>query len=100
MCGVSYSHRAIVGRDAHLDRRAALRTGEITTSSVIQPDYAFHDVTLFEQESSPWAHFAEHCYGGDPTNWWIPNRATVPNRRRSFGASQEVPLVEAVTNNP
>ena len=53
--------------------------------AALQPDYAFHDVTLFEQESSPRAYFVEHRYAGDPTNWWIPNRAAAEAMLRAAG---------------
>jgi tRNA (mo5U34)-methyltransferase len=53
--------------------------------ATVQPDYAFHDVTLFEQESSPRAYFVEHRYAGDPTNWWIPNRAAAEAMVRASG---------------
>jgi tRNA (mo5U34)-methyltransferase len=35
--------------------------------------------------SYPKLHFVEHCYAGDPTNWWIPNRACVEAMLRSSG---------------
>jgi tRNA (mo5U34)-methyltransferase len=30
-------------------------------------------------------HFVEHKYAGDPTNWWIPNRACAEAMLRSAG---------------
>jgi len=30
-------------------------------------------------------HFIEHRYSGDPTNWWIPNRACTEAMLRSAG---------------
>jgi tRNA (mo5U34)-methyltransferase len=30
-------------------------------------------------------HFIEHSYAGDPTNWWVPNRACVEAMLRSAG---------------
>ena len=33
----------------------------------------------------PKLHFVEHRYAGDPTNWWIPNRACAEAMLRSAG---------------
>jgi hypothetical protein len=33
----------------------------------------------------PVLHFIEHSYSGDPTNWWVPNRACVEAMLRSAG---------------
>jgi tRNA (mo5U34)-methyltransferase len=30
-------------------------------------------------------YFVEHKYAGDPTNWWIPNRACAEAMLRSAG---------------
>ena len=30
-------------------------------------------------------HFVEHEYAGDPTNWWVPNRACAEAMLRSAG---------------
>jgi tRNA (mo5U34)-methyltransferase len=48
-------------------------------------DYGFNDVALFEQETSPRMYFIEHRYAGDPTNWWIPNRAAAEALLRAAG---------------
>ena len=29
--------------------------------------------------------FIEHCYAGDDTNWWVPNRACIKAMLRSAG---------------
>src|SRR5437868_9333546 len=38
-------------------------------------NYPFEDTAPFEQPGFPRLHFIEHHYAGDPTNWWVPNRA-------------------------
>jgi tRNA (mo5U34)-methyltransferase len=48
-------------------------------------DYGFWDNEPFEREDFPRLHFVEHRYAGDPTNWWIPNRACVEAMLRSSG---------------
>jgi tRNA (mo5U34)-methyltransferase len=48
-------------------------------------DYLFWDQEQFEQPGYPRMHFVEHKYAGDPTNWWIPNRACAEAMLRSAG---------------
>jgi tRNA (mo5U34)-methyltransferase len=48
-------------------------------------DYPFSDVTPFAREDFPRLHFIERRYAGDPTNWWIPNRACSEAMLRSAG---------------
>jgi tRNA (mo5U34)-methyltransferase len=50
-----------------------------------EPDYDFWDTRFFEREGFPSMYFIEHCYAGDPTNWWIPNLACVEALLRSSG---------------
>ncbi len=53
--------------------------------------YAFtEDAWLFDRESMhdrgwPKMAFIEHRFAGDPTNWWIPNRAGIEAMLRSSG---------------
>lgn len=49
------------------------------------PDYPFDEVAIFDDPGYPRIHFVEHAYTGDPTNWWIPNRACVEAMLRSAG---------------
>ncbi len=49
------------------------------------PDYDFHDTGIFEAPEFPRMHFIEANYAGDPTNWWIPNRACAEAMLRSAG---------------
>jgi tRNA (mo5U34)-methyltransferase len=48
-------------------------------------DYPFRETRLFESAGYPVLHFVEHRYAGDPTNWWIPNRACAEAMLRSSG---------------
>jgi tRNA (mo5U34)-methyltransferase len=53
--------------------------------SELDHDYQFWETEIFEQEAYPKMYFVEHCYSGDCTNWWIPNRACVEAMLRSSG---------------
>jgi tRNA (mo5U34)-methyltransferase len=48
-------------------------------------DYEFWEVEMFDQPAFPKLHFIEHRYSGDPTNWWVPNRACAEAMLRSAG---------------
>jgi tRNA (mo5U34)-methyltransferase len=59
-------------------------------SAEIEPlaeDYDFWRTDLFDRPSYPKLHFVERRYAGDPTNWWIPNRACMEAMLRSAGFS-------------
>ena len=51
----------------------------------VEPDYDFWDPRPIEQNLLPVMRFVEHRYAGDPTNWWIPNRACAEAMLRSAG---------------
>lgn len=51
----------------------------------VEDDYPFSEQGVFGQEGFPLMHFIEKRYAGDPTNWWIPNRACVEAMLRSAG---------------
>lgn len=51
----------------------------------IEPDYPFSEQTVFDRPDFPRLHFIEKKYAGDPTNWWIPNRAGAEAMLRSAG---------------
>ena len=59
--------------------RGSAQSGEVA------PDYHFWQKQQFEDESYPRMFFVEHKYSGDPTNWWIPNRACAEAMLRSAG---------------
>lgn len=51
----------------------------------IAEDYPFSERQIFEQTGYPRMSFVERRYAGDPTNWWIPNRACLAAMLRSAG---------------
>lgn len=46
-------------------------------------DYPFSETAIFDEPGYPKLHFVEHEYAGDPTNWFIPNRACAMAMLRS-----------------
>jgi tRNA (mo5U34)-methyltransferase len=48
-------------------------------------DYDFSETAVFDQPAYPKMHFVEQNYCGDPTNWWLPNRACTEAMLRSAG---------------
>jgi tRNA (mo5U34)-methyltransferase len=48
-------------------------------------NYHFRETEMFERPGFPRMYFIEEKYAGDPTNWWIPNRACVEAMLRSAG---------------
>jgi tRNA (mo5U34)-methyltransferase len=51
----------------------------------LQDDYPFQETRIFERPDFPRLSFIERRYAGDPTNWWIPNRACAEAMLRSAG---------------
>jgi tRNA (mo5U34)-methyltransferase len=51
----------------------------------IADDYPFTETAVFDDSAYPKMHFVENLYAGDPTNWWIPNRACALAMLRSAG---------------
>ena len=51
----------------------------------VDDDYGFWHTDAFERPGFPKMYFIEKRYAGDPTNWWIPNRAGVEAMLRSAG---------------
>ena len=51
----------------------------------VNDDYAFWQTEMFERPTFPRMYFIEHKYCGDPTNWWVPNRACSEAMLRSAG---------------
>ena len=51
----------------------------------VDADYSFFAAAKFDRPGYPKLHFIEHNYAGDPTNWWVPNRAAVEAMLRSAG---------------
>ena len=50
-----------------------------------QEDYDFWQTHMFDLPGFPKLHFIEDRYAGDPTNWWVPNRACAEAMLRSTG---------------
>ncbi len=55
----------------------------------IERDYPFSEWSIFDKPDFPALYMIEHSYAGDPTNWFIPNRAGVEALLRSAGFSIE-----------
>jgi tRNA (mo5U34)-methyltransferase len=51
----------------------------------VEADYPFDERRVFDRADFPKLHFVERKYAGDPTNWWIPNRAAAEAMLRSAG---------------
>ena len=51
----------------------------------VEEDFPFSERAVFERSTYPKLHFVEKRYAGDPTNWWIPNRACTEAMLRSAG---------------
>jgi tRNA (mo5U34)-methyltransferase len=51
----------------------------------LEADYPFEARAIFDRPDVPKLHFIERSYAGDPTNWWVPNRACVEAMLRSAG---------------
>ncbi len=60
-------------------QRGSLEPAEVAT------DYSFWQTDIFGRPEFPRLYFIEHNYSGDPTNWWIPNRAGSEAMLRSAG---------------
>lgn len=72
----------------------------------LESDYTFSERSVFDDQGFPRLHFIEGRYAGDPTNWWIPNRACVEAMLRSSGfeiidhPEEEVYLCRGVGSDP
>lgn len=51
----------------------------------LESDYPFWQTEIFDRPGYPRLHFIEKDYCGDPTNWWVPNRACSEAMLRSAG---------------
>jgi tRNA (mo5U34)-methyltransferase len=57
-------------------------------SSAVEPlaeDYPFSERAIFDRPGFPKLHFIERHYAGDPTNWFVPNRAAAEAMLASAG---------------
>jgi tRNA (mo5U34)-methyltransferase len=55
----------------------------------VAADYPISDRAVFLDSRFPAMYFIEGRYAGDPTNWWIPNRAAMEGMLRAAGFSIE-----------
>jgi tRNA (mo5U34)-methyltransferase len=51
--------------------------------AVVEDDYEFWEQEVFLDRKFPQLYFIEQRFSGDPTNWWIPNRACLEAMLRS-----------------
>jgi tRNA (mo5U34)-methyltransferase len=51
----------------------------------VADDYPISEEAAFREPGFPAMYFIEHSYAGDPTNWWIPNRAGMEAMLRAAG---------------
>jgi tRNA (mo5U34)-methyltransferase len=51
----------------------------------LEEDYGFWNGGIFHYAGFPAMYFIEQRYAGDPSNWWIPNRACAEAMLRSAG---------------
>jgi len=72
----------------HVTRDLLVFQSMLRGSDVVEPlapDYPFTEEAVFEAPGYPRLQFVEQAYTGDPTNWWIPNRAAAEALLRSAG---------------
>ncbi|MCB1426623.1 MAG: TIGR04290 family methyltransferase [Zhengella sp.] len=62
----------------------SLQRGDETVFSP-RENHPFDDWSVFEEPGFPRLSFVENRYAGDPTNWFVPNRAGVEAMLRSAG---------------
>ncbi|MFL6541882.1 MAG: TIGR04290 family methyltransferase [Chthoniobacterales bacterium] len=74
--------REHVARDLMLFQSMQRGSNEVMP---VEADYDFWETDIFDRSEFPRMYFIEHKYTGDPTNWWIPNRACVEAMLRSAG---------------
>ncbi len=73
---------------AHAARDTLVFQSMLRGSDDIAPvaaDYPFSEERVFDDPGFPRMSFVERRYAGDPTNWWIPNRACAEAMLRSAG---------------
>lgn len=74
--------RAHVARDLLVFQSMQRGSADVAETA---EDYDFWQTEPFDRPDFPRLHFVEKRYAGDPTNWWIPNRAGVEAMLRSAG---------------
>jgi tRNA (mo5U34)-methyltransferase len=72
----------------HVARDLLVFQSMLRGSAAVEPvaaDYPFFEPGAFDRPGYPKLHFVERSYAGDPTNWWVPNRACAEAMLRSAG---------------
>jgi tRNA (mo5U34)-methyltransferase len=72
----------------HVARDMLVFQSMLRGSEEVEPlrdDYQFWETGVFDDPSFPRMYFIERSYSGDPTNWWVPNRACAEAMLRSAG---------------
>jgi tRNA (mo5U34)-methyltransferase len=72
----------------HAARDLVVFQSMLRGSAEVKPfakDYDFTDRAHFDDPAYPRLYFVEDRYAGDPTNWWVPNRACAEAMLRSAG---------------
>jgi tRNA (mo5U34)-methyltransferase len=62
----------------------SMQRGSARVSPVAE-DYPFSEWDIFNDPHFPQVSFVEHRYAGDPTNWFVPNKAAMDAMLRSSG---------------
>ena len=62
----------------------SMQRGSARVSPVAE-DYLFSEWDIFNDPHFPQVSFVEHRYAGDPTNWFVPNKAAMDAMLRSSG---------------
>jgi tRNA (mo5U34)-methyltransferase len=62
----------------------SMQRGSAEVEAVAE-DQPFWETAHFDRPGYPKLHFVEERYAGDPTNWWVPNRACAEAMLRSAG---------------
>ena len=63
----------------------SMQRGDVSEPLPVPEDQRFQEVEMFNRPDFPAMFFIEQRYCGDPSNWWIPNRACAEAMLRSAG---------------
>ena len=63
----------------------SMQRGNVSVPAPVPEDQEFLQTGMFARPDFPAMYFIEQRYCGDPSNWWIPNRACAEAMLRSAG---------------
>ena len=63
----------------------SMQRGNVSEPGPVPEDQDFLQTDMFARPDFPAMYFIEQRYCGDPSNWWIPNRACAEAMLRSAG---------------